>query len=210
MAERIRKDFQGILTKYAEAFVLNDELKKAFFREELEKFRETNGLQLKNIGLKEKIDQLTREIGAGEEKNKQSKAKFDGEILGLERTLEGERKDSLLVLNQMIKSMEAEKETRFAMYSIMDQTSSPGGEKSGEVFEEVDQGERVFTKKINHNKDDAEFYKARLIEESLLEQKEVQMRTNSVYFTKKIVFTDDGVDFYGTPKSSQVIHRSHR
>lgn len=78
MAERIRKDFQGILTKYAEAFVLNDELKKALFREELEKFRETNGLQLKNIGLKEKIDQLTREIGAVEEKNKKSKAKFDG------------------------------------------------------------------------------------------------------------------------------------
>ena len=110
-------DFNSILIKFAESFVNNDELRKGVMLEELNKFRETNKLELSNIYLKEELKRKTEEIVLLNENTKEQEVNYEAALVTLRRELDNQKKDKLIVMNQMVKSMETEKNTRIKAYT---------------------------------------------------------------------------------------------
>lgn len=117
--ERIKNDFNFILSKNAELFVNSDQLKKELLLEELNKFRETNKLELENITLREELKRKEEELARFKKNNEGQQEKSLKEIQLLRKDLTNEKKDKLILMNQMIKSLENEKNTRMRVYGYL-------------------------------------------------------------------------------------------
>lgn len=142
--ERTKQDFNHILIKFAESFVNNDELKKQSLLEELTKFRNTNKLEIENLILRQQVLRKQEEIKLLEGNLGVLEKRFDKEATGLRRDLENEKKDKMIVMNQMIKSMETEKTTRIKAYSFL----------TGDGEEGVDMNEIRRQDRLAQNQDD--------------------------------------------------------
>jgi hypothetical protein len=119
MQERTRQDFNYMLIKFAETFVNNDELRKQALLEELTKFRNANKLEIENLIVREEVARKQEEVKLVQKNLESLQSRFDKEVTTLRRDLENEKKDLLIVMNQMIKSMETEKNTRIKAYRLL-------------------------------------------------------------------------------------------
>lgn len=146
--ERTKEDFNLMLIKFAESFVNNDELKKQVLLEELMKFRNTNKLEVENLILQLELKRKEEEIKQQDANLKSLKEKFEKESTALRRDLDNEKKDKLIVMNQMVKSMETEKNTRVRAYILL----SGGGGEDGKDMNEVRRQDR-----LAQNQDDVDW-----------------------------------------------------
>lgn len=119
MQERTKQDFNFMLIKFAETFVNNDELRKQALLEELTRFRNTNKYEIENLIVREELGRKQEEVKHIQKNLEFLQGRFDKEVTSLRRDLENEKKDLLIVMNQMIKSMETEKSTRIKAYQLL-------------------------------------------------------------------------------------------
>jgi len=176
--------------------VNNDELKKQVLLEELTKFRNTNKLEIENLILKQQVLRKQEELKLLEGNLEVLGKRFDKEATQLRRDLENEKKDKLIVMNQMIKSMETEKNTRIKAYSFLASDGNDG----------VDMNEIRRQDRLAQNQDDVEFYKGKLLEKIAVHEKESNMRINMRNFNKRIIQRPEGLRFYGHPRSLDHIY----
>ena len=200
MEARIKQDFNSILIKFAESFVSNDVLRKRVLVEELDKFRDTNKLELTNIYLKEEVKRKTEEIVMLNQNTKEQEVQYENALVELRRELDNQRKDKMIVMNQMIKSMETEKNTRVKAYSFLTKKIETV-EQENEIHFDVKKRDR-----LAQNSDDVDFYKARLLDKVNQQETEANIRINMRNFTKRITSTEEGLKLYGHPKSLDHIY----
>jgi hypothetical protein len=99
--------------------------------EELTKFRNTNKLEIENLILKQQVLRKQEQTKLLDGNLQILGKRFDKEATQLRRDLENEKKDKLIVMNQMVKSMETEKTTRIKAYSFL----APDGQDGLDIHE---------------------------------------------------------------------------
>lgn len=144
LVNKMKDDFSFMLTKYAEIFVNTDKLKKEILLEELSKFRELNKIEIENMELKEELKMKEKEIEDLRKRKKIDHESYISDVVSLKKRLIEERKDKLIMMNDMIKAIENEKNTRVKVLGIL-----KGEEDGGDI-----EKKRKMKDRLSQNVDD--------------------------------------------------------
>ena len=124
MEERIKNDLNFVVSKYAEAFVNSDSLRRQLLLEELSKFKEITAQTLENKLLSYNLKQRTQELQLLQKQHDRKLEKYTKELRSLKKEIEEEKKEKLMMMEHMVRLLEREKITRERIFGYMENDDS--------------------------------------------------------------------------------------
>lgn len=124
MEERIKNDLNFVVSKYAEAFVNSDSLRRQLLLEELSKFKEITAQTLENKMLTNTLKQRSQELQLLQKQHDRKLEKYTKEIRNLKKEIEEEKREKLKMMEHMVRLLEREKTTRERIFGYMENDDS--------------------------------------------------------------------------------------